>query len=154
MLMPSKVFRAVGGFTPAYFMYAEDMDLCFKVLKAGFRIYHVPTSEVVHHGGASSSAQGSSFSAVMTRHGLHCYMSLNRGRLSAWTYRAATAVYAALRLLIMSPSLLVGSEAPRRARRASFLRWWAVLSWSCGQQKWTKRYDTDVMLHSDAGQRV
>ena len=46
MLMWTKTFREVGAFTPEYFMYAEDMDLCFKVLRAGQRIYHVPTAEV------------------------------------------------------------------------------------------------------------
>jgi N-acetylglucosaminyl-diphospho-decaprenol L-rhamnosyltransferase len=140
ILMRTKTFRSVGGFTPAYFMYAEDMDLCFKVLRAGLRIYHVPNAEVVHHGGASASAQGSSFSAVMTRHALHLYMLLNHGRLTALSYRLATGLYATIRLLIALPSLIVGAEAQRRLHRASWSRWWAILLWSCGQQKWTKRY--------------
>jgi GT2 family glycosyltransferase len=139
MLMWTKTFREVGAFTPEYFMYAEDMDLCFKVLRAKYRIYHVPTAEVVHHGGASSSTQGSTFSAVMIREALNTYMVLNHGRRYALVYRLATGSSALVRLLILSLGLISGDERRREARKATFTRWWSILSWSCGQQKWAKR---------------
>jgi GT2 family glycosyltransferase len=140
MLMRTETFRSVGGFTPTYFMYAEDMDLCFKILRARLRIYHVPAADVVHHGGASSSVQGSSFSAVMMREALHSYMVLNHGVQSAWTYRLVTGVNALFRLLVLAPGLVVGDERNRLARKAAFARWRSVLSWSCGGQKWAKRH--------------
>ena len=140
MLMWTKTFRDIGGFSPEYFMYAEDMDLCLKTLRAGFRIYHVPTAEIVHHSGASSSSQGSTFSAVMMREALHSYMVLNHGWHYAWAYRLATGSATLVRLLILAPGLISGDEQRRLARKAAFARWWSVLSWSCGQQKWTKRY--------------
>jgi N-acetylglucosaminyl-diphospho-decaprenol L-rhamnosyltransferase len=140
MLMWAKTFRDLGGFNPKYFMYAEDMDLCLKTLRAGFRIYHVPAAEIVHHGGASSSSQGSTFSAVMIREALHSYMVLNHGRHYAWAYRLATGISTLLRLLILAPGLISGDERRRLARKVAFAQWWSVLSWSCGRQKWTKRY--------------
>jgi len=140
MLMRTEVFRSVGGFTPDYFMYAEDMDLCFKILRAGYRIYHVPAAKVVHHGGASSSVQGSSFAAVMMREALHAYMVLNHGRQSARTYRLASGVSALTRLLVLAPGLVVGDEQHRLVRKAAFEQYRSVLSWSCGGQKWAKRY--------------
>lgn len=140
MLMWTKTFRDISGFSPQYFMYAEDMDLCFKALRAGFHIYHVPTAEVIHHGGASSSSQGSTFSAVMMREALHSYMVLNLGWHSARVYRLATGISALVRLLILTPSLISGDERRRLARKVALARWWSVLSWSCGRQKWTKRY--------------
>lgn len=140
MLMWTKTFKEVGAFTPEYFMYAEDMDLCFKVLRAGHRIYHVPTAEVVHHGGASSSTQGSSFSAVMIREALNLYMVINHGWRYALAYRLATGSSAVFRLLILAPGVLLGDGRRRQERKAALARWWSVLSWSFGQQKWTKRY--------------
>ncbi len=140
MLMWTKTFRDIGGFSPQYFMYAEDMDLRFKALRAGFRIYHVPTAEIVHHSGASSSSQGSTFSAVMMREALYSCMVLNHGRDYAWGYRLATGSSTLVRLLTLAPGLISGDEQRRLARKAAFARWWSVLSWSCGQQKWTKRY--------------
>lgn len=140
MLLRSSTFRLVGGFTPAYFMYAEDMDLCFKVLREGFTIYHVPSSEVIHHSGASSSSQGSTFSAVMMREALHLYMKLNHGVFYAWLYRAATGIVALLRLLILALPAAIGRSDRRFQRKLVLSRWRSVLSWSFGQQKWTKRY--------------
>jgi GT2 family glycosyltransferase len=140
MLMRARTFRDVGGFSPEYFMYAEDMDLCFKTRRAGLRIYHVPQAEIVHHGGGSSASQGSTFSAVMMREALHSYMLLNHGGHYAWAYRLATGSSSLIRLLILAPGLIWGDEQRRQARKAGFDRWWSVLSWSCGRQKWTKRY--------------
>lgn len=148
MLMWAKTFRDVGAFTPAYFMYAEDMDLCFKVLRAGHRIYHVPTAVVVHHGGASSSTQGSSFSAVMIREALNLYMILNHGRHYSLAYRLATALSALVRLPILLLRLIGSSDGSRQARRAALGRWWSVLSWSCGQERWTKRYSVPQVANN------
>jgi GT2 family glycosyltransferase len=142
MLVRTILFRSLGGFSPAYFMYAEDMDLCFRILKAGFRIYHVPMAEVVHHGGESSSVQGSSFSAVMMCEALYRYFILNYGRRSAWMYRSAVATCAFARLLVLLPGLVVENEQRRLTRKAAFLRWRAMLSWCCGGQKWRKRFTT------------
>jgi len=134
MLMRTETFRAVGGFNPVYFMYAEDMDLCFKIRREGLGIYHVPAAEVIHHGGASSSVQGSSFSAVTMREALHIYMAQNRGPFSAWAYRFATALCALSRMVLLAPGLVVGNERQRSVRRAVFTRWQSVLSWSFRQR--------------------
>lgn len=47
-------FEAVEGFDEAYIMYFEDLDLCFKLRHAGFRIVYEPGIVVVHHEGQSS----------------------------------------------------------------------------------------------------
>ena len=53
MLLKHDVFTKVGMFSEDYFMYSEDVDLCFKVLRAGFRNYYVGEATVVHYGGKS-----------------------------------------------------------------------------------------------------
>lgn len=140
MLLWSKTYQDVGGFSPEYFMYAEDMDLCFKVLRKGLRIYHVPHAEIVHHSGASASSQGSSFSAVMTCEALHMYMKLNHGLGHASTYRVATAFAAMGRLLVAALGMHFGDLRQRLSRKAASSRSLAVLSWSFGDQKWVRRY--------------
>jgi hypothetical protein len=154
MLMRTETLRSVGGFTEDYFIYAEDMDLCFKILRAGFRIYHVPTAEIVHHGGASSSEQGSSFAAVMMREALHSYMVLNHGRRSARTYRLATGVSALGRLALLAPSLMLGDEPQRPKRKATFSHWRSVLSWSVGREKWAKGYFASEPPRQDPAREV
>ena len=51
MLLRREAFEAVGGFDTSYFMYCEDMDLCWRMADAGWRSVYVPTAVVMHSGG-------------------------------------------------------------------------------------------------------
>ncbi len=54
MLVRRPAFDAVGGFDEAYFMYVEDVDLCWRLRQAGWRVGYEPAARVVHTVGASS----------------------------------------------------------------------------------------------------
>jgi N-acetylglucosaminyl-diphospho-decaprenol L-rhamnosyltransferase len=47
-------FEMVGGFDEAYFMYVEDVDLCWRLGRAGWRVGYEPGGRVVHALGGSS----------------------------------------------------------------------------------------------------
>jgi GT2 family glycosyltransferase len=56
MLIPKKKFDDVRGFDPDFFMYAEELDLCRRIEKEGFRIDYLDTAIAIHkHGGSSKS---------------------------------------------------------------------------------------------------
>ena len=44
----------VGAFDPDFFMYGEDLDLCFRLKLAGWKIFYVPAAVATHIKGASS----------------------------------------------------------------------------------------------------
>jgi N-acetylglucosaminyl-diphospho-decaprenol L-rhamnosyltransferase len=48
------VFDRVGGFDEGYFMYVEDVDLCWRVGRDGGRVAYEPEARVTHAIGASS----------------------------------------------------------------------------------------------------
>ncbi|CAN5388890.1 glycosyltransferase family 2 protein [soil metagenome] len=48
-----EAFEQVEGFDPAYFMFVEDVDLCWRLGQAGWRVVFAPVTEVVHAVGAS-----------------------------------------------------------------------------------------------------
>jgi cellulose synthase/poly-beta-1,6-N-acetylglucosamine synthase-like glycosyltransferase len=54
MLLEREVFLSIGGFDERYFMYHEDVDLCWRLWLAGRRCCIAPRSVVYHRGGASS----------------------------------------------------------------------------------------------------
>ena len=56
MLIRPEAWRQAGGFDPHYFMYNEDVDLNFRLRRAGWRIVFLPDARITHHLGASSSA--------------------------------------------------------------------------------------------------
>jgi N-acetylglucosaminyl-diphospho-decaprenol L-rhamnosyltransferase len=54
VLVRRAAFDMVGGFDEAYFMYVEDVDLCWRLGQAGWRIGYEPAGRVVHSLGGSS----------------------------------------------------------------------------------------------------
>jgi GT2 family glycosyltransferase len=54
MMMPTKLCRELGGWDETYFFYGEDIDLCYRIHQAGYRILYFPCVEVLHYKGASS----------------------------------------------------------------------------------------------------
>lgn len=54
-LLRREAFDAVGGFDDRYFMYFEDVDLGDRLTHAGWSNVYVPSAEIVHLGGHSTS---------------------------------------------------------------------------------------------------
>lgn len=48
---------SVGGWDERYFMYMEDVDLCWRLRHMGWRIAYEPAGEVVHVQGASTASR-------------------------------------------------------------------------------------------------
>jgi len=57
MLLRREAAERVGGFDETYFMYVEDVDICWRLREAGFRVVYDPAMRLVHHIGRTSSQQ-------------------------------------------------------------------------------------------------
>ena len=53
-LVRRDAFEQVGGFDESYFMYAEEVDLCWRLGRAGWKVTYAPTAEVTHLQGRST----------------------------------------------------------------------------------------------------
>ena len=69
-------WEAVGGFDPRYFMYLEDVDLCWRLRQAGWAVAYEPAAEVVHVQGASADR--------------HPYRMLFAHHVSMWRFARRT----------------------------------------------------------------
>jgi len=49
MLFRREVFERAGGFDERYFLYYEDVDLCRRLARLGYRVQLVPAARVVHN---------------------------------------------------------------------------------------------------------
>ncbi len=53
LLFRCHVLEEVGGFDEDYFMYSEDMDLCYRVQQQGYRVVYYPVAAIIHYGNHS-----------------------------------------------------------------------------------------------------
>ncbi|MBX4205802.1 glycosyltransferase family 2 protein [Candidatus Microgenomates bacterium] len=56
MFVRRDVLNQIGGWDNSYFMYTEDVDLCFRAKKRGWQVSYLPNWEIIHLGGASSGS--------------------------------------------------------------------------------------------------
>lgn len=54
VLVRRSAFDGVGGFDSRYFLYGEDLDLCARLRRAGWRLVALPVAWATHTSGASS----------------------------------------------------------------------------------------------------
>jgi O-antigen biosynthesis protein len=54
MMMRKEVYQKVGGFDEQFFMYGEDLDLCYRIQKSGFKVYYVHSTQIIHYKGEST----------------------------------------------------------------------------------------------------
>jgi len=54
MFLKRSIYNEVQGFDEAYFMYGEDIDLSYKILKKGYQNYYYSETTVIHYKGEST----------------------------------------------------------------------------------------------------
>ena len=61
MFIPKTVLDKVGYFDEDYFMYGEDLDLCYRINKAGYKIFYYPEVTTIHFKGESTKKTNLSY---------------------------------------------------------------------------------------------
>jgi len=54
MFVRNDVIDKINGFDEEYFMYGEDLDFCYKVKKAGYKVYYFHETSIIHFKGEST----------------------------------------------------------------------------------------------------
>lgn len=54
LLLKKCVYQGVGGFDEHYFMYGEDIDLCYTILRKGYKNFYYGKYSILHYKGEST----------------------------------------------------------------------------------------------------
>ena len=54
MLLRKKILDKIGLLDEAFFMYGEDIDLSYRITKAGYKNYYFPETRIIHYKGEST----------------------------------------------------------------------------------------------------
>lgn len=136
------VFESVGMFSTDYFMYSEDIDLCYKIRQAGLKTYYVPDAMVVHHGSGSSSISNfSTFSCVMMVESRIRFFRKTRSWWYCLLYRFSIIMVGIIRIGVMLaifPALMLCGKSS--VIKSPLKKWIAIMRWAIGFEKWVKNY--------------
>jgi len=86
MAVRREAFVSVGLLDETFFMYGEDLDWCYRMRAAGWKIYYLPNTQIIHFKG-ESSRRSHLDSLRMFYHAMHLFARKHfRARLSAAFY--------------------------------------------------------------------
>ncbi|AZA46851.1 glycosyltransferase family 2 protein [Chryseobacterium carnipullorum] len=54
LLVKKDIYQKIGGLDETYFMYGEDIDLCYTLLRNGYKNYYYGAASILHHKGEST----------------------------------------------------------------------------------------------------
>ncbi len=76
-----EMFEKLKGYDIDYFMYVEDMDLCYRARKAGYETMYLPYATIKHRGQGSSSKE---FAIVNIYKGLQTFFRKHSSMVFQW----------------------------------------------------------------------
>ncbi len=54
MMMTREAYEKVGGLDEEFFMYGEDLDICYRIQKGGLKVFYVHSTQIIHYKGEST----------------------------------------------------------------------------------------------------
>lgn len=132
MLVRRDVFEKVQMFSEDYFMYGEDIELNYRVDRAGFNNYYVGQATVIHYGGRSSSRQEvSHWATLMKYRAMRRLFGKTRGEFYGRMYRVLIGFAAMTRLVILGLVFPFGNVFwGRESIRIAADKWRVILKWA------------------------
>jgi GT2 family glycosyltransferase len=118
LLIRRSVVDEVGLLDDRYFMFSEEVDWCVRIRRAGWPIYWVPQSRVIHFGGQSTGQVATAMFVQLYRGKLQ-YFRNHYGAIHGLLYKGELLLAAAARLLVIPFAwLLQPTRRPDHVRLA------------------------------------
>jgi len=138
MLFKNEVLKKLKGFDEQFFMYSEDIDLCYRLQSIGYHVYGLNTHKMYHHlGAASAKNDNKNFSVIMQKESRVRFIRKHFGTVYAWIYRSLWLVAGVLRTLIaliLYPFALFSGK--QNTVNRIVYKHVDIISWALYQEKW------------------
>jgi hypothetical protein len=116
ILLRGEALAQIGLLDEDYYIYSEEVDLCSRLKNAGWEIYWVPASQIVHYGGQSTQQVAQEMFLRLYESKLK-YFRKHRGGSAARIYKFILGIVSLARLSIIPIVILENPE-----RRQQHLR--------------------------------
>lgn len=99
MVMRRDVLTDERIFDPQFFMYAEDVDLCYEAVHRGWKVFYLGEALVTHFGG-ESAVQDPISTALYSMRATHRFLVKRHGRLAGYVYRCLCILIPAMKTAV------------------------------------------------------
>ncbi len=120
-------FEAVDGFDESYQMYFEEVDLCYRLRKAGWETHYTPDAEVIHLIGASTRQRRAEMKLRTRLSSLEFYRRHHRGIPLAVGLTMEYAITLGRMLRDSARYCLARSSGRRDQLKEDLSVWWVLL---------------------------
>ncbi|MEQ8707125.1 MAG: bifunctional riboflavin kinase/FAD synthetase [Phaeodactylibacter sp.] len=122
-LVRSSLFKQLGGFDGDYFAHSEEIDLCWRIKRAGYKIMARPRSVVYHVGGGTLSYNTPRKAFLNFRNSLFTLVKNETTSRLAWILPARLVLDGVAALLFLSQGKFQHIGAIVRAHWSFFGQW-------------------------------
>ncbi len=99
MIIRPSALKQVGPFNEQYFMYSEEIDLCYRLKQGGWKIRFVPTATATHIWGGSARQVHPAKTFLRLYESRVQFFRSHYGRLRTWLYKLVLLLGSILRVI-------------------------------------------------------
>lgn len=120
MLVPKEVVEEIGGLDENIFMYGEEVDWCYRIKKAGYKVFFTHATKIIHIGRGSQTVGPNSY--IGEYQGVLYFYRKYKSRLSLQIVRLLLKMGALLRIIVFGFLNLACRQAGRRELAKIYVR--------------------------------
>jgi GT2 family glycosyltransferase len=125
LMLRRQVIDQVGKLDEKYFMYTEEVDLCLRIQQAGWKLFWVPESRIIHyHGG--STRQNAELMFLWLYRSKWMYFRKHYGRYKARVYKGILFLASGLRI-IFTPFVWLVRPGLRHQLSQTWSNYWSLI---------------------------
>jgi len=127
MMVRREAMEQVGLLDEDYFLFLEETDWCYRIKKAGWKVYHLPQAEIYHYQGKSAEREKKKAKIEYYRSRYH-FFKKNRGRLQEFILLLGLMIRLCIEMILMSLGCFFTfwtiKEWKRKLSIYVYLLWW------------------------------
>lgn len=120
LMIRRSVFDAVGLLDENFPLFFNDVDLCYRIKKTGWKIFYYPTAKMIHYGGASFTSQNMNDRinwSLISYKGLRNFFVKHNYSVAAKTVKAIVLIDSAIKFPVWGIAGLLIKNKRRKAKR-------------------------------------
>jgi len=135
LMVRRETIEEVGPLDEDFFLYGEDVEWCYRIKRAGWKIFYYAEAEIIHLGGGSTkgSPEGLGVEALRS---MNLFFRKGYGVLHSWLHRwLILLITLAKEAFFLTRFLFARGERERKRAREKIGLHYQVLRWSIGITK-------------------